>query len=210
MIGFNDPVIANAIIQHQMLWEGKLLVCQRYIKSKVQQCKNCYNYGHTDENCTRSKVRGCTFCSNANHPRQDCRATQPRCILCKGAHPAAGDPRVSRCREHQAEVARLKEKIRRAARFWPVANRFKQGTTQHNSESGEPPHLPTQRGPALDLCRQMEEMSRVIEELGKQVARKRKRTTRDPETGSADEGTSRREERQAKRHNRRSELVEDS
>lgn len=132
---------------------------------KVYQCTKCCFFGHRSENCRR--LRACAHCGfkGENHdPTSTCINSQPKCVLCGGAH-KANDTNCPRYRRQKA-ILKIKEDHKVGFRRAEEIFRKKGGlrgpsriapTNSRNRRSGQtqppPQAIPADPLPAFNAAR---------------------------------------------------------
>ena len=92
LIETESVAAAQEICSRGVVLEAQMFTCEPYSgELQVQQCFNCYAYGHLAKVCTRKAK--CGYCSNESHIGGDRNCPErtggaPKCINCKGRHTA--------------------------------------------------------------------------------------------------------------------------
>jgi hypothetical protein len=112
---------AQSLCERGLVVDAQIFNCEPYSgELQVTQCFKCHAYGHKARTCTKKEK--CGFCGDPQHnggdpacPRRKDRA--PKCINCKGPHPAWDRS----CRVALAEKQRIKDAYEHRPRQFVVA-----------------------------------------------------------------------------------------
>ena len=119
------------------VYVGKERRSPRPYRAPIIQCKNCWWFGHTADNCIKKKT--CEFCASKDveHTREQCARMPPKCRSCLKAHKASS----KHCPvwRKQTAIAKLRSEhnvgYRSASEIFAKANRNK-------TNGPKSPHVP--------------------------------------------------------------------
>ena len=117
------------------------LTVEPYIH-RVIQCRKCLGLGHKTADCGRGVI--CAACGSRGHKRADCKATQHRCVNCKGEHPATSPACPAKQERKEANRLRSQTYMPRSAALQEA--RLSKSTTTAGTESAPPSNTMAPRG----------------------------------------------------------------
>ena len=83
----DSEMIANSIINREILIDGKPQKIRKYLDSEIFRCTKCQGLGHLSKKCTNAKK--CVRCAGPNCEYRNCKNKTRKCANCHEEHSAA-------------------------------------------------------------------------------------------------------------------------
>ena len=110
-----NPEVANRLISEGMVVENNLLFCDRWEREVApRQCFNCYGYGHIARVCKHPTRCGVCAQGHTTDDHKEETGGKPKCVVCKGDHPAWSKV----CPIRQRENVKARQRIEHKPKFF--------------------------------------------------------------------------------------------